>query len=594
MKPDPRDNNRFAVSPGPLPRFSRAAASLSLCLLCFAARAQVTPMHATPTHVSLMDYVAAKAGELATPLTFSSTQSTRLREGASDEDNPVTRSLNHAFNPLTDGKFFGASQTARDAALERWNSMTAAFASGNLDGGDDAGAWHFLGRTSHLLQDMTSPLHAFALWHSGVTEPVCQYEEYWGDNSASLSSILSAIGGPLLSSTLDAKAGEKFDAFTSQRLTYRFNNSCPNKNSDDVRGYLEVPAWITYLRATFWGEVAFGSSGSSGAATTASTTATTFSDGAVGSQSNVLHKMFNGHVQWIAGFLDNYYEITDRNGYVFRWMSWTDIDDWSSCGNFWGSGSQDGSTRPVGSDDDDRGARITGRFWFDVRELGKDTSGSYNRYCYPNYYPDGTAMTDHLHQYYGKHLFPLTVRYNAGLLGLANRRVTVKTADATAANSFAWGRMDNFGHGPIFNSTSSGQNFYFAAKSPVTLAAPPFNAAGGAFVRWLRDGATFPDNTSRTITINGATEPIGANGVTYTAQFANVGGPQLTSPAISNQNFGFILNGLVGSNYVIQVSTNLTAWLPLSTNSIPADGWIIITDSETPNMPCRFYRAVVP
>ena len=134
-------------------------------------------------------------------------------------------------------------------------------------------------------------------------------------------------------------------------------------------------------------------------------------------------------------------------------MSWSDIDDWAACGpssshGGWAYGQQDSSTRVGGSDDDSRGVRITGRFWFDTRELGKSTSGSYNRYCYPNYYPNGNSMTDQLNQYYGNYLFPLTVRYNAGLLGLANRRVTVKTVDNTQANNFSWGRMDNFGNGP--------------------------------------------------------------------------------------------------------------------------------------------------
>ena len=515
---------------------SVVAATVSAWMLRSTAQAQITPKHATvPTHQTLMDYAASKAGELATPLTFTGTQGSLLRQGAADEDNPITRSLDHAFNPLTDGKFFGASMTARSAALERWNSMTAAFVSGNFNGGDDSGAWHFLGRTSHLLQDMTSPMHAFALWHTGITEPVCQFETYWGkaENDTALRSMLASIGGPLHSSVLDAKASEKLDTFTSQRLTYRFNNSCPNKSSDDVRGWLEVLAWTTYFRASFWGEVSFGSSGSSGAATTASTTSTTFSDATVGGKPNVLHTMFSGHAQWIAGFTDNYYEITDRNGSVFRWMSWTDIDDWSSCGRFWPDGQQDSSTRPAGSDDDSRGARITGRFWFDTRELGKDSSGIYNRYCYPNCYPDGSAMTDHLHQYYGNYLYPLTVRYNAGMLGLANRRVTVKTADSTQANGFSWGRMDNFGNGPTFNTASSGQNFYFAAKSQVTLTAPASNTGGRAFLRWLRDGATFLGNASRTITINDSSQAIGANGVIYSADYTAAGSAQLTSLSIS-------------------------------------------------------------
>jgi hypothetical protein len=234
--------------------------------------------------------------------------------------------------------------------------------------------------------------------------------------------------------------------------------------------------------------------------------------------------MFDGHVQWVAGFTDNYYEVTDRSGHIFRFMSWTDIDDWAPCGpssshGGWAYGQQDSSIRVGGSDDDDRGVKLTGRFWFDTRELGKDTSGSYNRDCYPNYYPDGTSMTDHLHQYYGKYLYPLSVRYNAGLLGLANRRVTVRTADATQANAFSCGRMDNYGNGPSFDAGTSGRHLYFVAKSPVTLTAPITNMAGRVFVMWLRDGASFGGNTSRTILINGQTLPIPATGTTYTAVY---------------------------------------------------------------------------
>ena len=567
-------------------------ATISLCLLCVAAQAQITPNHATtPTHPTLMDYAVSKAGELSTPLTFPGTASTRMSEGARDEDSPVTRSLDHSYNPLTGGKWSGASMTARDASLDRWNSMTAAFVNGAFDGGDGSGAWHFLGRASHLLQDMTAPLHVFALWHTGVTEPVCQYEGYWETNDPSLRLVLSSIGGPLHSSTLDAKATEKLDAFTSQRLTYRFDNSCPNKSSDDVRGWLEVLAWTTYMRATIWGEVSFGTSGSSGTATTSATTATTFSDGTVSSKPNALHTMFNGNVRWIVGFLDNYYEITDRNNYAFRWMSWTDIDDWSSCGRTWGSGYQDSSIRPVGSADDSSGARITGRFWFDTREMGKSTSGSYNRYCYPNCYPDGTAMTDQLDQYYGAYLFPLTVRYNAGLLGLANRQVTVKTADSTQANGFSWGRMDNFGRPASFNAGSSGSNFFFVAKSSVTLTAPASNAGGQAFVRWLRDGSPFSGNTSRTITINDGSLWIPASGVTYAAEYyQEPPTAQVTLGAWTNQ-FGFTITGTTNLVVVVEACTNLAnpLWSPVETNTLTG-GSSYFSDPEWTNYPVRLYR----
>jgi hypothetical protein len=43
---------------------------------------------------------------------------------------------------------------------------------------------------------------------------------------------------------------------------------------------------------------------------------------------------------------------------------------------------------------------------------------------------------------------------------------------------------------------------------------------------------------------------------------------------------------------VIQVSSNLVQWLPLSTNTIPVEGSMIISDPDASNQPVRFYRAV--
>jgi len=54
---------------------------------------------------------------------------------------------------------------------------------------------------------------------------------------------------------------------------------------------------------------------------------------------------------------------------------------------------------------------ITGRFCFTHK--GKKTP-----YCYPFAHPDGTIMTEHLVQYYGETLFPVTAYYNAGWLAL--------------------------------------------------------------------------------------------------------------------------------------------------------------------------------
>ncbi|HUR46083.1 MAG TPA: hypothetical protein VMZ27_09435 [Candidatus Saccharimonadales bacterium] len=428
--------------------------------------------HEIINHQTIMDFAGAKAASLPTPLTFTAAQITRMHDGSGDEDSN-SRPLNHAFNPLTGATFPLGSMNARDTAAIRWSSMSNAFFLGNLDGGDDVGAWHFLGRTSHLLQDMTSPLHSLAIEH---LQPTCQFEKYWQTNDTSLRSALANIGGPLQSTELDPKATERLDSFSASRLTDRFNNSSPNKNNDDPRGWLEVMVWITYFRTTFWSEVRMSSSTGNGTATASLTTTTAFSDGTVNSQPNALHTMFgDGNVRWINNFVgDDYYEITDRNGNVFRFMSFTDVDDWAACGEApshegWSYGQKDSSMRVNGSDDDDDGVRITGRFWFDLRELGRDTSGAFNRYCYPRFYPNGNPMAEQMLQYLGNTLDPLAVRYNAGLLGLANRRVTVQTAGSIGANGFALDRKDNFGNpnaaGPYFNAGGAGSNFFFVAKS---------------------------------------------------------------------------------------------------------------------------------
>jgi hypothetical protein len=279
--------------------------------------------HSTTSHQTLADYAAQKADALTTPVNFTTMQRSLLQQGANEEDNG-TRSLDHAFNPVS-GSGFPTGTTARNEISTRWSSMAAAFAAGNYNGGDGAGAWHYLGRASHLMQDMTSPLHAFSIDHLGIygVSESCKFEAYWGANDATLRSILSSIGEPLHSSTLDAMATEELDTFSTIRLQDRFNNSSPNKGSDDPRGWVETMVWSTYFRATFWGQVTMSSSSGNGTATTSMTTATTFSDGTVSSQTNVLHTMFeNGNVRWINNWIgDDYYEITDRNGYVFRWMS---------------------------------------------------------------------------------------------------------------------------------------------------------------------------------------------------------------------------------------------------------------------------------
>jgi hypothetical protein len=68
--------------------------------------------------------------------------------------------------------------------------------------------------------------------------------------------------------------------------------------------------------------------------------------------------------------------------------------------------------------------------------------------------------------------------------------------------------------------------------------------------------------------------------------------PQLTSLNYTSGQFSLMLNGTAGTNYVIQVSTNLAGnnWIPVSTNTATG-GSFNYTDTHATNT-SRFYRAM--
>jgi uncharacterized repeat protein (TIGR01451 family) len=66
--------------------------------------------------------------------------------------------------------------------------------------------------------------------------------------------------------------------------------------------------------------------------------------------------------------------------------------------------------------------------------------------------------------------------------------------------------------------------------------------------------------------------------------------PATLSGSTSNGEFHLIVTAQPGSTYVIETSTNLTAWLPLSTNTASPGGTIKFTDTGAPGFEQRFYR----
>lgn len=67
--------------------------------------------------------------------------------------------------------------------------------------------------------------------------------------------------------------------------------------------------------------------------------------------------------------------------------------------------------------------------------------------------------------------------------------------------------------------------------------------------------------------------------------------PQLFGTLLPGSGFHLFLSGPVGSNCVIQASSDLNTWTPIATNLIPAGGSVPVTDSNMTNYTQRFYRA---
>jgi hypothetical protein len=69
--------------------------------------------------------------------------------------------------------------------------------------------------------------------------------------------------------------------------------------------------------------------------------------------------------------------------------------------------------------------------------------------------------------------------------------------------------------------------------------------------------------------------------------------PVIESPVfVPGGTVQMTLTGLPSSIYVLQLSTNLVVWLPVSTNTLPPSGTMTLTNSPT-NDRARFYRIMV-
>jgi hypothetical protein len=143
-------------------------------------------------------------------------------------------------------------------------------------------------------------------------------------------------------------------------------------------------------------------------------------------------------------------------------------------------------------------------------------------------------------------------------------------------------------------NTSASSTAFFALDGVTDIA--QFNQfSGGDFGDWYSYDATVVPQVQDAFLDPGVNPILGVElrvhdviGYTRVTPTNNV--PVLTGAVLSSGNLQFNVLGLVGTNYIVYYSTNLTNWQPLSTNVIATNGVAVITDSVTANGR-RFYSA---
>jgi hypothetical protein len=126
-------------------------------------------------------------------------------------------------------------------------------------------------------------------------------------------------------------------------------------------------------------------------------------------------------------------------------------------------------------------------------------------------------------------------------------------------------------------------NYYTDTTATYTLSVGSYTATFNSI-----SGFTAPGTVSFTIAA-GQTTVISA---TYTTTATP---PMLVSPSYSNCQLTLGISASPGDSVAIDRSTNLTTWVALTTNMLPASGSMNFTDTILTNAPSAFYRArVVP
>lgn len=167
--------------------------------------------------------------------------------------------------------------------------------------------------------------------------------------------------------------------------------------------------------------------------------------------------------------------------------------------------------------------------------------------------------------------------YNVASVAACNlyRLQIDSVADATSANSVQLAELEFIGSPACSYSWSFGDGAIATAQNPAHI-----YATNGTFTVTVivTDGAAFATNT---FDLNAS---LGAPAV---AQWVP------NSAGVAARKFHLSAAGSDGASYIVEATTNLKTWTPLTTNT-PVGGLLLFTDSASTNLLYRFYRIRTP